>query len=168
MCSYIFILKCDLDFLQGPQVNHNPSSIPDQRGAGLPGPRWPPPPWVSMGLSMGATPIAGWFISWKIPWKFMMTGGYPSSRKPPYVHLCTFTCYTQRATWFKFKTLADVPFSRGVVCVLWRSTFEHLFWVVSARIFRWSNHKLVKVGWAVFRFISFICPESQTTHFAVP
>ena len=34
---------------------------------------------------MGVAPIAGWFISWNIPLKWMMTGGYPYFRKPPYV-----------------------------------------------------------------------------------
>ena len=33
-----------------------------------------------LGLSgNGGTPIAGWFISWKIPLKWMMTGGTPIS-----------------------------------------------------------------------------------------
>ena len=33
-----------------------------------------------MGISInGGTPIAGWFISWKIPLKWMMTGGTPIS-----------------------------------------------------------------------------------------
>ena len=36
-------------------------------------------------LSQGGTPIAGWFLSWKIPRKWMMTGGTPNFRKPPYI-----------------------------------------------------------------------------------
>ena len=32
----------------------------------------------------GGTPIAGWFISWKILWKMDENWGYPYFRKPPY------------------------------------------------------------------------------------
>jgi hypothetical protein len=34
-------------------------------------------------LSHGGTPIAGWFVSWKILFKWMIWG-YPHFRKPPY------------------------------------------------------------------------------------
>ena len=37
----------------------------------------------------GLPPIAGWFMSWKIPWKWMMIWGYPHFRKCP-IHLLTY------------------------------------------------------------------------------
>jgi len=40
--------------------------------------------WISIGVSInGGTPIAGWFISWKIPFKWMITGSTPMDWKPP-------------------------------------------------------------------------------------